>query len=77
MSLKRLFRGRASGKAFPVRIVTLDAELEFSLPCKATGRDLFDFVCQAIGLRETWYFGLQYVDSKKYAAWLKMDKKVS
>lgn len=76
MPFKKLFRGKGSIKSFPVKIGTLDAELEFSLPCKATGRDLFELVCRTIGLRETWYFGLQYADSKSYVAWLKMDKKV-
>merc|ERR1719264_2123011 len=54
----------------------MDAELEFSLDYKATGQELFDLVCRTIGLRETWYFGLQYQDSKGYIAWLKLDKKV-
>ena len=40
------------------------------------GRYLFDLVCRTINLRETWYFGLQYVDSKGYVVWLKLDKKV-
>ena len=44
---------------------------------KTTGKELYDLVCRTIGLRETWYFGLQYVDSKGYTAWLKFDKKVS
>lgn len=48
-----------------------------SLQNKKTGRELFDLVCRTIGLRETWYFGLQYVVPKSYHnAWLKMDKKV-
>jgi len=64
------------GKVFPVKISTMDAELEFSLDYKATGQELFDLVCRTIGLRETWYFGLQYQDSKGYIAWLKLDKKV-
>ena len=34
-------------------------------------------MCRTIGLRETWYFGLQYVDTKGYIAWLKFDKKVT
>lgn len=42
---------------------------------RATGRDLFDLVCRTIGLRETWYFGLQYEDSKGFISWLKLDKK--
>ncbi|KAA0202072.1 hypothetical protein HAZT_HAZT011261 [Hyalella azteca] len=76
MPLKKLFRSKASPKVFPVKISTLDAELEFSLPCKATGRDLFDLVCRTIGLRETWYFGLQFIDTKGLVTWLKMEKKV-
>ena len=54
----------------------MDAELEFSLNWKATGQELFDLVCRTIGLRETWYFGLQFQDSKGYVAWLKLDKRV-
>ncbi|KAK4302353.1 hypothetical protein Pmani_025539 [Petrolisthes manimaculis] len=75
MPLRKLFRGK-SAKSFPVKIVTLDAELEFNLPWRATGRDLFELVARTIGLRETWYFGLQYQDSKNNFAWLKMEKKV-
>jgi len=71
-----LFRRKKSGKVFPVKISTMDAELEFSLDYKATGQELFDLVCRTIGLRETWYCGLQYQDSKGYIAWLKLDKKV-
>ncbi|XP_072163875.1 merlin-like [Diadema setosum] len=67
---------RRSAKTFTVRVQTMDAELEFSIDIKTTGRQLFDLVCRTIGLRETWYFGLQYEDPKHYIAWLKMDKKV-
>lgn len=31
---------------------------------------------KTIGLREIWFFGLQYVDNKGYTTWLKMNKKV-
>ncbi len=31
---------------------------------------------KTIGLREIWYFGLQYMDSKGFLTWLKLDKKV-
>lgn len=44
---------------------------------KAMGRELFDLICRTIGLRETWYFGLQYEDCKGNITWLKMDKKGS
>lgn len=67
---------KKTGKVFPVRVTTMDAELEFDLHLKSTGRDLFDLVCRTIGLREIWYFGLQYVDSEGFVAWLKLDKKV-
>lgn len=70
------FRRKKSGKSFPVKVCTLDAELEFNLEWRATGRDLFDLVCRTIGLRETYYFGLQFEDSKGLISWLKMDKKV-
>ncbi|XP_032630304.1 merlin-like isoform X2 [Chelonoidis abingdonii] len=42
---------------------------------KWKGKDLFDLVCRALGLRETWFFGLQYTIKGMYT-WLKMDKKV-
>ncbi|GAB6030093.1 hypothetical protein CHUAL_005772 [Chamberlinius hualienensis] len=63
-------------KTFPIKVTTMDAELEFEIEVKDTGQDLFDLVCRTIGLRETWYFGLQYQDTKGYFAWLKLDKKV-
>ncbi|CAB4070018.1 NF2 [Lepeophtheirus salmonis] len=71
-----MFKKKKSGKSFGVQITTMDAELQFSLDVKATGQELFDLVCRTIGLRETWYFGLQYTDSKGYVAWLKMEKRV-
>ncbi|KAL7638306.1 UNVERIFIED_CONTAM: hypothetical protein RMT77_010870 [Armadillidium vulgare] len=74
MPLKNFFS--SSEKSLPVKIVTLDAELQFNLPWKGTGKDLLDLICRAIGLRESWYFGLQYADIKDFIAWLKMDKKV-
>lgn len=67
---------KANAKKYPVKVTTMDAELEFQIDSKTTGKQLFDLVSRTIGLRETWYFGLQYVDSKGYIAWLKFDKKV-
>ena len=31
-------------------------------------------VVKTIGLREIWFFGLQYTDSKGYQTWLKLNK---
>ena len=33
-------------------------------------------VVKTIGLREVWFFGLQYVDNKGLSTWLKLNKKV-
>lgn len=63
-------------KSFPLKVITFESELEFNLEYKATGQDLFDLVCRTIGLRESWYFGLQYEDVRGKVSWLKMDKKV-
>lgn len=49
-----MFKKKRTGKTFPVKISTMDAELEFSIECKASGQELFDLVCRTIGLRETW-----------------------
>ncbi|KAF9798011.1 hypothetical protein SFRURICE_007530 [Spodoptera frugiperda] len=67
---------KKASKSFPVKVCTLDAELEFNLEWRATGRDLFDLVCRTIGLRETWFFGLQFEDTKHFISWLKLDKRV-
>ena len=61
-----------------MEIVTCDPKLvlEFEVDQRSLGKELFDQVTRAIGLRETWYFGLQYYDSKGYVTWLKMDKRI-
>ncbi|KAL0965023.1 hypothetical protein UPYG_G00275770 [Umbra pygmaea] len=64
-------------KAVNVRVTTMDAELEFAVQQSTTGKQLFDQVVKTIGLREVWYFGLQYIDGKGYPSWLKLDKKVT
>ncbi|KAK5870795.1 hypothetical protein PBY51_003711 [Eleginops maclovinus] len=66
---------RKQAKNFNVRICTMESDMEFSCEVKWKGKDLFDFVCQTLGLRETWFFGLRY-DIKDTVAWLKMEKRV-
>ncbi|CAH1798630.1 unnamed protein product [Owenia fusiformis] len=63
-------------KPVNVRVMTMDAELEFAIQPNTTGKQLFDQVVKTIGLREIWFFGLQYIDSKGYTTWLKLNKKV-
>ncbi|CAG2170059.1 unnamed protein product [Oppiella nova] len=65
-----------SRKCISVIISSMDAQLEFDIERTAFGRDLLDLVCRTIGLREVAYFGLQYIDSKGFIAWLKPDKKI-
>ncbi|XP_033150513.1 moesin/ezrin/radixin homolog 1 isoform X1 [Drosophila busckii] len=59
-----------------VRVTTMDAELEFAIQSTTTGKQLFDQVVKTIGLREVWFFGLQYTDSKGDSTWIKLYKKV-
>ncbi|XP_052849103.1 moesin/ezrin/radixin homolog 1 isoform X10 [Drosophila gunungcola] len=65
-----------SPKALNVRVTTMDAELEFAIQSTTTGKQLFDQVVKTIGLREVWFFGLQYTDSKGDSTWIKLYKKV-
>ncbi|KAK0429461.1 hypothetical protein QR680_011391 [Steinernema hermaphroditum] len=60
-----------------VRVTAMDAELEFAIQSTTTGKQLYDQVVKTIGLREVWYFGLLYTDSKGYPTWLKLNKKVT
>lgn len=60
-----------------VRVTTMDAELEFAIQPNTSGKQLFDQVVKTIGLREIWFFGLQYVDTKGDTTWLKLNKRVT
>ncbi|KQS29927.1 moesin/ezrin/radixin homolog 1 isoform X5 [Drosophila erecta] len=62
-------------KTLNVRVTTMDAELEFAIQSTTTGKQLFDQVVKTIGLREVWFFGLQYTDSKGDSTWIKLYKK--
>ncbi|XP_056332652.1 ezrin a [Danio aesculapii] len=64
-------------KPINVRVTTMDAELEFAIQSVTTGKQLFEQVVKTVGLREIWYFGLQFTDNKGFLTWLKLDKKVS
>ncbi|XP_007569550.1 ezrin-like [Poecilia latipinna] len=64
-------------KQVNVRVTTMDAELEFSFRGNTKGRQLLEQVVRTIGLREIWYFGLQFVDNRGLVSWLAEDKKVT
>ena len=59
-----------------VKVSTADTELQFAIQSKATGKSLFDNIILTTGIREIWYFGLQYLDNRNQEAWLQNDKKV-
>lgn len=59
-----------------IEVSTYDAQMEFEMDQRSLGKQLFDQVSRTIGLREVWYFGLQYTDSKGYVSWLKLDKRI-
>lgn len=54
----------------------MDAELEFAIQPSTTGKQLFDQIVKTVGLREIWFFGLLYIDSKDFPTWLNLKKKV-
>lgn len=64
-------------KMLQIKVTTMDAELEFAIQPNTTGKQLFDQVVKTIGLREIWFFGLQYQDVKGFTTWLKLNKKVT
>ena len=49
---------------------------EFGIKETTLGRELFDNVLQTTGIREKWYFGLQFSDINDNKCWLDMEKKV-
>jgi len=59
-----------------VRVTTADTELQFGIQNKTTGKALFDQIISTTGIRENWYFGLQYIDRRNQPAWLNMKDKV-
>ena len=63
-------------KGVNVRVLSFNADMEFPISSLTTGKFLIDQVFQVSGLREIWYFGLQYTDRKSGVSWLKQEKKV-
>lgn len=53
----------------------MDTELEFAVPPKTKGRDLFVQISRNLGLRETWFFGLMYRGSNNEQIWFDSSKK--
>nr|ADY38950.1 tegument antigen [Raillietina tetragona] len=68
---------RGKNKTIKVKVTTAESQLEFEMQKHALGQDLFDQVVRTIGLREVWYFGIQYVDKDGNPSFLRLDKKIS
>ncbi|CAF4184052.1 unnamed protein product, partial [Rotaria magnacalcarata] len=60
------------------KIYTMDAELQFTIEATAKGHTLFSLVCQTIGLREHWYFGLKFLDKVTNEwTWLQVNRTIT
>ncbi|VDN98275.1 unnamed protein product [Rodentolepis nana] len=68
---------KKSKKTVKVKVTTAESQLEFEMQKNALGKDLFNQVVSTIGLREVWYFGIQYIDKDGNPAFLRLDKKIS
>ncbi|KAM3933874.1 merlin-like [Leptodactylus fuscus] len=74
MSIRSLKR-KQQQKTFRVKVVTMESEMELNSEMDWKGNDLFELVCKHLVLKETWFFGLQYV-ANGVDTWLKLDKKI-
>ncbi|KAJ1363258.1 hypothetical protein KIN20_023085 [Parelaphostrongylus tenuis] len=71
------FFTRGSGHVIHAKVTTMDADLDrIVIEASWTGRHLFDAVCRIIGLREVWFFGLQFTNKKGLPCWLQMDREI-
>ncbi|PAA54771.1 hypothetical protein BOX15_Mlig020306g1 [Macrostomum lignano] len=72
---------RTKKNKLSIKISTYDADVEFDVKPKCTGQDVFNLACVTFGIRETWYFGLQFsepgLDSGSGSWWLRPDRRLS
>ncbi|KAM9320084.1 merlin-like [Gastrophryne carolinensis] len=74
MSIRGL-KKKKQQKIFRVKIATMEADMEFGCEMNWKGKDLFDLVCRNLSLKETGFFGLQFV-AGGMDTWLKLEKKI-
>ncbi|KAM8976824.1 merlin-like [Pelodytes ibericus] len=74
MSIRWMIK-KKQAKSFKVKVVTLDNEMELYCEMSWKGKDLFDLVCQNLGLKESWFFGLQFT-ANGMDSWLILEKKI-
>jgi len=50
--------------------------MEFTVRTTSTGKYLFEQVISTIGMREMWFFGLQFEDDEGHLTWLNLNKTI-
>ncbi|XP_063809830.1 merlin-like isoform X1 [Pseudophryne corroboree] len=75
MSIRDLMMKKQQQKTFKVKVLTMEAEMEIHCEMDWKGKDLFDLVCRNLVIKETWFFGLQYM-AHGMDTWLNLDKKI-
>ncbi|CAF3507952.1 unnamed protein product [Rotaria socialis] len=69
--------GKKKSDEYNCKIFTLDAELHFTIEATTKGSTIFSLVCQTIGLREYWYFGLKFIDkTSRELNWLQLNRTI-
>ncbi|XP_017779446.1 PREDICTED: moesin/ezrin/radixin homolog 1-like isoform X2 [Nicrophorus vespilloides] len=63
------------GSSVRVRVTTVLKELEFSIAANKSARELFLHICKSIGIRETWFFGLYFMNESQEKIWIDASKK--
>ena len=51
-------------------------DMEFTVRTTSTGKYLFEQVISTIGMREMWFFGLQFEDDEGHLTWLNLNKTI-
>lgn len=66
---------RTRRQAIQIRVSTYAEELDFQIHSKEKVKDIFERVCNAISVREKWFFGLG-IDTSDGITWLKTNKEL-
>lgn len=59
-----------------IKVTTVDSELEFEIPPKTKGYELYKIISQNIAMNETRFFGIYFIDSDGDYIWIDDSKKV-
>ena len=59
-----------------IAVETAVTRFEIAVPYSVTGQQIFDEVVAALGVEETWWFGLAGTDFDGHKVWVKNKKKL-